>query len=496
MRIDPQQLLSRVENENIIVKQGTYNAPKGTTTTTTWAKDIPPFRQRATISKPIPPRNRLTEAYTSKHRLPEDNGSRPASISDRPKKRLKPRLIARQTIDSQTARSGSIARTASPHSPLFFSHTPRQGPLLPPGLSSSSAAEMLNKGREETGGVTTLKLARGSVSTASPPRSITGTSIARSPETKGRSVGMQILGSVGITELLEQDERPTFIIDVANPINFTPGGPLVIVYANASLRGYGTILDMVTSGEKTDSPGIVTDFPEFKAWALSFVKHNESMDVCLPSISYGGINWSCCTLRKRLRLISGSGSAIASAGGSTSSTAAPLDSPMLSDTNKGFVISQSPLAQSVENSDYFGDIPPSPILDTLPQQNASSPMSLARPPRQAMIAAQSDALTSDMLISRYPDNPSFDWTRLPLSAALPKHIQFARSIDWASTPLGPIENWAFDLRAMCNLIMGSPHPAAMYWGDEYIAIYNEAYIMLAGKKHPELMVSPQVFNAL
>ena len=31
-------------------------------------------------------------------------------------------------------------------------------------------------------------------------------------------------------------------------------------------------------------------------------------------------------------------------------------------------------------------------------------------------------------------------------------------------------------------------PAAMYWGPEYIAIYNEAYILLAGNRHPELMV--------
>lgn len=35
--------------------------------------------------------------------------------------------------------------------------------------------------------------------------------------------------------------------------------------------------------------------------------------------------------------------------------------------------------------------------------------------------------------------------------------------------------------------MASPHPAAMYWGPEHVAIYNEAYIALAGKKHPELM---------
>ena len=75
-----------------------------------------------------------------------------------------------------------------------------------------------------------------------------------------------------------------------------------------------------------------------------------------------------------------------------------------------------------------------------------------------------------------------------MSAALPRHIQFARSINWAATPLGPIDTWSFDLRAMCNLIMASPHPAAMYWGNEYIVIYNEAYILLAGQKHPALMV--------
>lgn len=81
----------------------------------------------------------------------------------------------------------------------------------------------------------------------------------------------------------------------------------------------------------------------------------------------------------------------------------------------------------------------------------------------------------------------FDWTRLPLSDSLPHHIQFARSVDWSSTPLGPIEFWSSDLRQMCNLIMASPHPAAMYWGDDLVAIYNEAYVLLAGQKHPRLM---------
>jgi len=85
----------------------------------------------------------------------------------------------------------------------------------------------------------------------------------------------------------------------------------------------------------------------------------------------------------------------------------------------------------------------------------------------------------------------FDWTRLPISDNLPPHIQFALSVDWASTAIGPIEDWSPDLRQMCNLIMvitifmspvkpivltlfkASPHPAAMYWGEDLVAIYNE-----------------------
>lgn len=119
--------------------------------------------------------------------------------------------------------------------------------------------EMLNKARDENagGGITTLKLARGSITTntASPPRStstpgswasVERNSIPRSPDVRGKPTGLQLLGNVGIIELLEQDDRPQFIIDVANPANFTPGGPLQIVFANASLRAYPTILELVT----------------------------------------------------------------------------------------------------------------------------------------------------------------------------------------------------------------------------------------------------------
>ncbi|KAH7319348.1 hypothetical protein BKA65DRAFT_529403 [Rhexocercosporidium sp. MPI-PUGE-AT-0058] len=312
---------------------------------------------------------------------------------------------------------------------------------------------------------------------------------------------MQQLEGVGIVELLEQDERPTFILDLSNPTNFTPGSPLQIVYSNVALRAYESVLGMVEGKADLDSPGVAVtnDFPEFKAWALSYVKNGESLDVCLPSMKYGGFTWNCSTLRKRLRLISGTNNAsIVAIPSGSSSNGAPSISSTMSERLRGSIVARiprSPLVQTAEPADYFGDAiphtkspastPPRPDLPDVLQLSAGQEN--GTPPKQAMLAYQSEALTTELMRSRYPENPCFDWTRIPMSAALPKHIQFARSVDWASTALGPIENWAFDLRAMCNLIMGSPHPAAMYWGDEYIAIYNEAYILLAGQKHPQLM---------
>ncbi|KAH8597563.1 hypothetical protein B0O99DRAFT_508221 [Bisporella sp. PMI_857] len=296
------------------------------------------------------------------------------------------------------------------------------------------------------------------------------TQTPRSPDPKKQS-GAAILANVGIVELLEQDERPTFIIDIANIANFAPGAPLQIVFANASLRASDAILETVTGKVDLTAPnvGVTNDFPEFKGWALSFVKNNEPLDISLPSFVFAGMTWTCSTLRKRLRIFSGSGSGITAVTGSVSSNGALSNASILSEQTKGrsLALTRSPVVieDPEEPTDYFGN--------ASTEQSTSIENETYAPPTRPN--------------ARYPDGSSFDWTRLPLTAALPRHIQFARNIDWASTPLGPIEDWTFDLRAMCNLIMGSPHPAAMYWGEEYTAIYNEAYILLAGQKHPALM---------
>jgi PAS domain S-box-containing protein len=190
-------------------------------------------------------------------------------------------------------------------------------------------------------------------------------------------------------------------------------------------------------------------------------------------------------LKKRLRVISGNITSLPNLG--SSSTAASLgvlgDSPARRPN-----FARSPLKEVSEISDYFGNAIDIDVSSS-PDQSARTVSLVAASPLWKGESADppSTGLSSHGSIRFRDAISSFDWTRLPMSSALPRHIQFTLGRDWGSTSLGPIECWSFDLRAMCNLIMASPHPAAIFWGPKYIAIYNEAYILLAGERHPTLM---------
>jgi PAS domain S-box-containing protein len=64
-----------------------------------------------------------------------------------------------------------------------------------------------------------------------------------------------------------------------------------------------------------------------------------------------------------------------------------------------------------------------------------------------------------------------------------------RAHDWAATPLGPIESWPQSLRTAVGLILLSPVPIVMLWGEDGIMIYNDAYSVFAGGRHPRLLGS-------
>ena len=397
---------------------------------------------------------------------------------------------------------------------------------------------MLSKAnKEDTSGVRTLKLARGSMSVSSPSRPpgqrtpsgsgrsfLSPSSKSKSPERGEKSYMLSALDQVGVVELLEQDERPTFVLDLGNQVNYEPG-PLKYIFANASLRASGSILDMITGRAGQVSPGLTatTVFSEFKAWSMSYVKDHEPLDIALPSFFYAGFTWTISSLKKRFRVIRAiPASSKVSYSSNPPSMSFPSSSSLGGRDPDAFAAGKVGAIEE-EPQDYFGNADPTLRSDDhasmdLSLVNDTSDDGSRRTSRYTMstdhndgVRAQRSWSTSGIaspLGSRsteailraasagdldhfqiYPQNEPgfFDWTRLPISPALPRHIQFARSINWAVTPLGPIENWTAELRSMCNLVMASPHPAAMYWGPELVAIYNEAYILLAGQKHPRLM---------
>ncbi|KAL1388843.1 histidine kinase [Phyllosticta capitalensis] len=79
-----------------------------------------------------------------------------------------------------------------------------------------------------------------------------------------------------------------------------------------------------------------------------------------------------------------------------------------------------------------------------------------------------------------------DWTRNP-PPNLSGYRRFILDHDWASTPLGPIETWDNQLRQSVVMIMASPDPRLILWGNDLCLVYNEACLALIGQKHPSAL---------
>ena len=63
-------------------------------------------------------------------------------------------------------------------------------------------------------------------------------------------------------------------------------------------------------------------------------------------------------------------------------------------------------------------------------------------------------------------------------------------MDWSRTALGPISAWPQSLKTAVGLVLSSPVPIVMLWGPDGIMMYNDAYSVFAGGKHPMLLGSP------
>jgi PAS domain S-box-containing protein len=86
-----------------------------------------------------------------------------------------------------------------------------------------------------------------------------------------------------------------------------------------------------------------------------------------------------------------------------------------------------------------------------------------------------------MPFSRY-ENPDFAFLSGggELGALIAAH-------DWSATPLGPIGAWHQSLKTTVSILLRSNVPMVLLWGPEGVMIYNRAYSVIAGGRHPMLL---------
>lgn len=312
-------------------------------------------------------------------------------------------------------------------SPLFFSSSTRHMTGRPPSFSTTEPAmAMLNRLREEQTIVRTVKLAKGTASSASPARGhslSTPTSAgseshsSRSGDQRHVAVELRDLQGWSALDLLEADERPTFIIDLAHAANHETG-LLKIIWENASLRAAPGIHELINQDADVNQ-----DFSRFKLWIVSFVRDNRSMNVCLPSFSYGGVNWTCSTLGGRFRFISGNSSAVSIT--PTSPATPARATSVLEERSHSATPSRDIIPpgrdRALSDSDYFGDAEPDPhaVANRRSRSEPRNTDEIVRPDTPVMPTREEidERMESDDL------ETTFDWTRIvDTSGNLPLHL--------------------------------------------------------------------------
>jgi PAS domain S-box-containing protein len=63
-----------------------------------------------------------------------------------------------------------------------------------------------------------------------------------------------------------------------------------------------------------------------------------------------------------------------------------------------------------------------------------------------------------------------------------------RAYDWSASPLGEPQSWPQSLRTAVRILLNTNHPMFIWWGEEFIQFYNDAYRQTMGpERHPSAL---------
>lgn len=216
--------------------------------------------------------------------------------------------------------------------------------------------------------------------------------------------------SIGIKEFLDFDPRPSFVVtpDIVDGDTFEP------VFMNDGLRQNYQVIKSVFQHSNTNSPPSSPKVSStmFRSWIKGSAQSGNIDASNPPSFLYCGMLWTAFTIRNRWTIISG-----------VQSEARPIS---------GILPLRSDSPNSAQLSTQID------LRENRLARTKSEPIPRVRPdsPSQSFVT---------------PGTP--DWTLSTPTGVLSPHVIFARSVDWASTPLGDMNSWSKEFRQITNLLM-------------------------------------------
>ncbi|MDR2307888.1 MAG: response regulator [Paucimonas sp.] len=65
-----------------------------------------------------------------------------------------------------------------------------------------------------------------------------------------------------------------------------------------------------------------------------------------------------------------------------------------------------------------------------------------------------------------------------------------QAMDWDSSPLGQPDGWSAGLKTAMTTLLPAQAQIVLFWGPQYVALYNDAYCPSIGNKHPRALGRP------
>lgn len=268
------------------------------------------------------------------------------------------------------------------------------------------------------------------------------------------------LGNVGIVDLLEADPRPTFIVDLASAAD-APEQQSLVAYYNPALAACPDLVDLIQDSRAQHDALWEWITASFRPASPSKARSFSSSEPPSSPFYYLNAQWSKCLVQQRWLVV----------GTNEQPSSADRPRKVRLDSQKG-IFGVSGSANKVAFSAALHD-------PSLPHER-----------RQESLAVPGAAAGPQSMFAPRRMSVEPDWVLPEIGHDQEPYVDIIASLDWPSTPLGHPTAWPPLLKQTFNQILADSRPIAMYWGPQYILLYNEAFSKLCGSQHPCLLGKP------